>query len=138
MMGRLLVRLSRLRLSCDQRDDRYVQLLASAFSEREIMEISLVRVLSFDRRLHRLQIIDNDQPQFTLLPDPGRRDGRAPVGLSAGLSSMNILAPPDADCGGEPRPFVILQVAVAHAVLVDSAERGHHTHSQRLAPASPY
>ena len=60
-------RCSSARLSCDSATTGHLSSLASAFSEREISEISVARFSPLRRRLHQLQVVDDHEAELAVL-----------------------------------------------------------------------
>ena len=91
--GRLFGRCSSERLSCDSAMTGTLSSLASDFIEREISEISVARFSPVRRRLHQLQVVDDDEAELAVLLRAGGARASAPRSRSAPASRRSGSAP---------------------------------------------
>ena len=83
--------------------------------------------------MHELEVVDHDQPDASVLaPEPaaaGVKLGRRQGGL---VDDEDVGAVQHLASRGEPRPVVVPQRAGPNPLLVDSPERGEHSHGELL------
>ena len=129
IIGRLSVRDSTLRLSCESAITGHFSSLASDFRPREIspMHGRPVLVAGAVAAAHQLQVVDDDQAELAAL-------ARLAAGAGAHLGGAERAALVDVEAHlaelldrlREAPPLVVAQVAGAQVALVDAAERADH------------
>ena len=84
--------------------------------------------------LHQLQVVDHDQTDVAVLthqtPGPRAHLGRADTG---GVIDEQFAIVEQVDRRSQARPVIVFELAGTHLGLIDTAERGQHTHDQRFA-----
>ena len=126
------MRCSRLRLSCEHGDHRYLHLLCERLQRARNLRDLRCPVLARPRNVHELEIVHHHEPESVLALQPaaaraklGRREGRIVGDEYARVVEERKLR-------GQARPVVGVQPAGTNLLLVDSTERGEHSHGELL------
>ena len=131
LVGALFQRAVELR----QGDHRAVEFLGQGLERaRDLGNLVGAVVAGRARDAHQLQVVDHDHADLAVLArqaaGAGAHFGRRDAG---GIVDEQLALVEQVDRRGQARPVIVVQLTGTHLGLVDTAERGEHTHHDRVA-----